>query len=255
MRVTEPERAAAGISPAGPVRILLIGEGALRARRFDSRDATPAAAGTPDTLAYIPYTSGSTGQPKGVCISHRNALAFIEWALEELGPTTNDRLSSHAPFHFDLSVLDLYAALAGGACVSLIPEGASLGPRLVDFVHRERITIWYSVPSALTMMMDSGGLLEAGPGCLRSVLFAGEPFPIVPLRRLRRAFRGPDAEPVRAHGDECLHLPRGRGHSGRRRDCAADRPRVLGRPGLGGQGRWRRSGRWRDRELLVDGRP
>jgi L-proline---[L-prolyl-carrier protein] ligase len=189
--VTEPERAAAGLSPVGPVRMLLLGEGA---RGFDA--STPAAPFPPppvtrDSLAYILYTSGSTGRPKGVCISHGNALAFIEWALAELEPNPADRLSSHAPFHFDLSVLDLYAAFASGACVSLIPEGVSfVGPRLVQFVHRERITIWYSVPSALMMMMDTGGLLDPGPTSLRTILFAGEPFPIAPLRRLRERFAG-----------------------------------------------------------------
>jgi L-proline---[L-prolyl-carrier protein] ligase len=140
--------------------------------------------------AYILYTSGSTGTPKGVCISHRNALAFVEWAHAELAPRSGDRFASHAPLHFDLSVLDLYVAFLAGACVCLVPEAISFAPeKLVDFVHRERITNWYSVPSAL-MLMERAGLLEDPPPDLRAVLFAGESFPIEPLRRLRRALPG-----------------------------------------------------------------
>jgi L-proline---[L-prolyl-carrier protein] ligase len=169
-------------------------EAELAAMRVDEAlkaQPLPPAPVTRDSLAYILYTSGSTGRPKGVCISHRNALAFIDWAVAELGPGHADRLSSHAPFHFDLSVLDLYAAFATGACVSLIPEGMSfVGPRLVEFARRERITIWYSVPSALIMMMETGGLLDPDPMSLRAILFAGEPFPIAPLRRLRARFPG-----------------------------------------------------------------
>jgi L-proline---[L-prolyl-carrier protein] ligase len=169
-------------------------EAELAAMRVDDAikgQPLPPSPVTRDSLAYILYTSGSTGQPKGVCISHRNALAFIEWAVSELRPGPDDRLSSHAPFHFDLSVLDLYAAFATGACVSLIPEGMSfVGPRLVEYARREAITIWYSVPSALIMMMETGGLLEPDPMSLRAILFAGEPFPIAPLRRLRARFPG-----------------------------------------------------------------
>jgi amino acid adenylation domain-containing protein len=138
-----------------------------------------------DDLAYILYTSGSTGKPKGVCISHRNALAFIHWAAEELQAAPADRFSNHAPFHFDLSVLDLYAAFQMGASVFLIPDGMSYVPRrLVDFIIQENITIWYSVPSALILMMEQGGLLDVQSMPLRAILFAGEPFPIKHLRRL-----------------------------------------------------------------------
>jgi L-proline---[L-prolyl-carrier protein] ligase len=144
-------------------------------------------AGDGDELAYILYTSGSTGRPKGVCISHRNALAFIEWAHAEIAPAATDRFSSHAPFHFDLSVLDLYVAFLAGASVCLIPEGlAFMAPRLVDFIRETEITVWYSVPSAL-MLMESAGLLEGEPTSLRAIVFAGEPYPIASLRRLRRA--------------------------------------------------------------------
>jgi L-proline---[L-prolyl-carrier protein] ligase len=143
-----------------------------------------------EDLAYVLYTSGSTGTPKGVCISHRAALAFVRWAHQTLDATPDDRFSSHAPFHFDLSVLDLYAAFMAGARVCLIPEGLAYAPtRLVELVARYGITIWYSVPSVLMLMMDHGGLLEieAPP---RAVLFAGEPFPIKHLRRLRERFAG-----------------------------------------------------------------
>jgi amino acid adenylation domain-containing protein len=142
------------------------------------------------SLAYVLYTSGSTGTPKGVCISHRNALAFVEWARDEVAPRPGERFAAHAPLHFDLSVFDLYVALLSGGCACLVPEAISFLPaRLVAFVRRERIAIWYEVPSAL-MLMERAGLLDDPPPSLRAILFAGEPFPIDSLRRLRRALPG-----------------------------------------------------------------
>lgn len=141
----------------------------------------------PDDPAYILFTSGSTGIPKGVCISHRNALAFVNWAVATLGLGPEDRLANHAPLHFDLSVLDLYGAFQVGASVHLIPEMMSYVPRsLVDFVVSKRITCLYIVPSILVLMMDDGNLLETAP--LPNLVFAGEPFSIVHLRRLRAAW-------------------------------------------------------------------
>ncbi|SRR5579884_703929 len=141
--------------------------------------------GSDDELAYILYTSGSTGTPKGVCISNRNALSFITWAVEVLRATPTDHFVNHAPFHFDLSVLDLYAAFMVGAIVLLIPEEMSYLPkRLVDFLCEEQPTIWYSVPSVLMLMMEQGGLLEREIPSLRAILFAGEPFSIKHLRLL-----------------------------------------------------------------------
>ncbi len=138
-------------------------------------------------IAYILYTSGSTGKPKGVCISNRNALAFIEWAQHTLEARPSDHFANHAPFHFDLSVLDLYVAFAAGASVFLIPDAVSSLPQyLVNCMVQEQLTVWYSVPSVLILMMDHGGLLELEPASLplRAILFAGEPFPIKHLRRL-----------------------------------------------------------------------
>jgi len=143
-----------------------------------------------DTV-YILYTSGSTGKPKGVCISNRNALAFVEWAAAELDVMAFDHLANHAPFHFDLSVFDLYAAFLRGATVCLVPDGSSYDPRnLVGFLVREAITLWYSVPSVLILMMEQGDLFNVENHCLRAVLFAGEPFPIKHLHRLYERWPG-----------------------------------------------------------------
>lgn len=144
---------------------------------------------TQDNLAYILYTSGSTGQPKGVCISHRNALAFVEWAVTELRAGPSDRFSNHAPFHFDLSVLDIYGAFMAGARVALVPENVSYSARqLVEFICANEISIWYSVPSALILMMDSGGMLDVQNLPTRVIIFAGEVFPIKYVRMLRECW-------------------------------------------------------------------
>jgi amino acid adenylation domain-containing protein len=153
---------------------------------LDGYERTPPPRSTiPLDLAYILYTSGSTGDPKGVMLSHLNGLAFVEWAVREMGVAPEDRLSSHAPFHFDLSIFDIFAASVAGATVVLVPPEAAYFPvDVARFIEREQITIWYSVPSVLSMLVTRGDLRPGRFPALRTVLFAGEVFPTKYLRRL-----------------------------------------------------------------------
>lgn len=147
-----------------------------------------------DDLAYILFTSGSTGQPKGVMLSHANALTFLDWCRDALGPRSDDdRFSSHAPLHFDLSIFDLFVACRNAATLVLIGEATGKDPaRLGEVMADRRITVWYSAPSILSMLLERGGIDRPGFPAPRLVLFAGEVFPIAPLRRLRSAW--PEAQ-------------------------------------------------------------
>jgi L-proline---[L-prolyl-carrier protein] ligase len=143
-----------------------------------------------DDLAYIIYTSGSTGMPKGVMITHANALSFIDWCTETFAPTPDDRFSNHAPFHFDYSVLDLYLSIKHGATVYLISEDLARRPRdMVRFIARHRLTVWSSTPSALTMIVQFGELEASDTSSLRLVTFGGEVFPPRHLRSLQRHWK------------------------------------------------------------------
>ena len=147
---------------------------------------TPPVTSTIDRdLAYVLYTSGSTGHPKGVMHSHASGLAFVRWAVQEFRVRGDDRVASHAPFHFDLSIFDIFAAAAGRATVVLIPSVASMFPtEITRLVERHVITVWYSVPSILNLLVTTGGLRLGQWASVRLVLFAGEVFPVRHLHRL-----------------------------------------------------------------------
>jgi len=137
--------------------------------------------------AYILHTSGSTGNPKGVAISHLNALTFIDMAADFFEITSEDRFCSHAPLHFDLSVFDIFVAVKRGATIVLLPELYSTFPaKLAAYVASERITVWNSVSSVLKMLADKGGLNQHRFDSLRIVHFSGDLMPVKYLRILTK---------------------------------------------------------------------
>jgi amino acid adenylation domain-containing protein len=176
-----------------PTLIVLDGTGNGSSLKSALDQARPASLPNPasfelsqNDLAYILYTSGSTGKPKGVMLSHRNALSFIDWCSKVFEPSEIDRFSSHAPFHFDLSILDIYVAIKHGSTLVLVEEEIGKDPvRLAPWISDKRISIWYSTPSILSFLAQYGKLDQYGFPDLRLVLFAGEVFPIKHLRMLK----------------------------------------------------------------------
>lgn len=146
----------------------------------------------PSATAYLLYTSGSTGEPKGVVLTHRNALSFVDWCSNTFEPNPEDRFSSHAPFHFDLSILDLYLPLKHGATLVLIGSRLGKDPaQLAPFIADRRITSWYSTPTVLSLLVQYGDLPQRDLSALRLVLFAGEVFPIQHLREIKKQLPQP----------------------------------------------------------------
>jgi acyl-coenzyme A synthetase/AMP-(fatty) acid ligase len=111
----------------------------------------------------------------------------VDWCSETFSPTEADRFSSHAPFHFDLSVLDIYVPLKHGATICVISEELGKSPKdLARFVEESRLTVWYSTPSILALLAEFGDLTNRDCRALRLVLFAGEVFAVKHLREVTR---------------------------------------------------------------------
>ena len=132
----------------------------------------------PSDGAHILFTSGSTGIPKGVVITHSNVTAFVTWALEHFRIDHTDRFSGHTPFHFDLSTFDIFGTFAAGAELHLVPPGvALLPPKLAEFIRNSQLTQWFSVPSVLNYIAKFNALRQGDFPSLRRVLWCGEVLP------------------------------------------------------------------------------
>ena len=146
-------------------------------------ETPPAVTVRTDAAAHILFTSGSTGLPKGVLITHDNVAAFLDWALPAFGIGADDRLSSHPPLHFDLSTFDVFGALSSGAELRLVDPALNVSPRgLARFIDEAELTQWFSVPSTMTFLASADAVPDGGWQSLRRVLFCGE---VLPTRVLR----------------------------------------------------------------------
>jgi len=141
-------------------------------------DSEPVTLNHADDLAYILYTSGSTGPPKGVMISHANVDAYIRWATDCFSMGAADRILGTAPFHFDMSTFDIYCALKTGATLCIANDMQTLFPeKLISYIEQQQITVWKGVASLLMYLARTGSLRSGAMPTLRQVLFAGEALP------------------------------------------------------------------------------
>jgi amino acid adenylation domain-containing protein len=156
---------------------------------FSSRDLSTTTASELDyqanesNVAHILFTSGSTGIPKGVMITHSNVRHFVEWGIKYFGYCSDDRISGHPPLHFDLSTFDIFGTLAAGAQLHLVPPQMSLLPhKLAEFIRQSELTQWFSVPSLLNYLCKFNVVRENDFPALKRLLWCGEAFPAPALR-------------------------------------------------------------------------
>lgn len=155
-------------------------EAALRGRRSvflaEEGEESPAPAlprVSPGSSAYLLFTSGSTGVPKGVAVSHANAKAFVDYVCARYAFNENDRFSQTADLNFDLSILELFPCWERGGCLCCLPKGSVMAP--AKYIRDKKLTVWVSVPSVGIFLSKMRLLKPDAFPTLRYCLFCGEP--------------------------------------------------------------------------------
>lgn len=157
-------------------------------------------------VAYIMYTSGSTGSAKGVTVTHQNVIDYAQWGVSYFSLAATDRLLSTAPFYFDMSTFDIHCAVRAGACLCVADERDLLFPsRLVRAAEQMRTTFWKGVAWLVGYLAHTGAIGANKLTSLEQLVFAGEVLPSHHLRRWMLAY--PDVKFFNAYGPtECTGI-------------------------------------------------
>jgi D-alanine--poly(phosphoribitol) ligase subunit 1 len=174
---------------AADLSIELVDKNSLITGAGNSDDLTETQSVTGSNAAYIMFTSGSTGFPKGAVMTHANVLNLIAWSQETFSITVDDTLTNVNPLYFDNSVFDFYAALFTGARLLPVSKEETSDPKLlVEKIDEGAATLWFSVPSLLiflqTMRATDGKHLRS----IRRFIFGGEGYPKAKLKQLFDAY-------------------------------------------------------------------
>jgi D-alanine--poly(phosphoribitol) ligase subunit 1 len=142
-------------------------------------------------IAYVMFTSGSTGIPKGVAVTHQNVLHLIAWGGQYFQISVEDNFANLSPMYFDNSVFDFYVGLFSGASLSPIHRKLLSSPyELIEHVAKMRCSIWFSVPSLLIYLMAMKAITAKTLTTLRCIVFGGEGYPKTELKKLYDLFAG-----------------------------------------------------------------
>lgn len=154
-------------------------------------ESLPSIETSPEDAAHILFTSGSTGVPKGVVITHAMVTAFLDWALPYFGHKPGERISGHPPLHFDLSTFDIYGTLSSGGELHLVGPKALLPAQLARFIRESELTQWFSVPSTFAYMVKGNAIEEDDFPSLKRVVWRGEVLPPTVLAHWMKRVKSP----------------------------------------------------------------